>query len=130
MKAAEPGKNPAWGEQLMRQAARLAINRTVAGVHFPVDSAAGAMLGLTLGQYLLHRCGQEANYVPARFNGQTYAGADDFEWRHFYDLTLGNDVRTFPVAPLPLYAEGFPANNVAPSGLLAWLWGQALTEWP
>ncbi len=35
--------------QLLRQAARVAVNRQVAGVHFPVDSAAGALLGLTLG---------------------------------------------------------------------------------
>ena len=43
-------------EQLMRQAARIAINRTVAGVHYPADSSAGQFIGLLLGQYLVARC--------------------------------------------------------------------------
>ena len=42
--------------QLMRLASRVAINRTVAGVHFPADSAAGCFLGLALGQYFWRRC--------------------------------------------------------------------------
>lgn len=36
----------------MRQAARISANRTVAGVHFPVDSMAGAMLGTVLGNWM------------------------------------------------------------------------------
>ena len=39
----------------MNQAARIAINRTVAGVHFPVDSMAGQLLGLTVAEYFIKR---------------------------------------------------------------------------
>lgn len=39
-----------WGEILMRQASRIAVNRTVAGVHFLMDSVAGALLGLTVAE--------------------------------------------------------------------------------
>src|SRR4030095_6798907 len=43
-------------ELLMRQAARIAINRTVAGMHYPVDSMAGQALGLAVGEYFIQRC--------------------------------------------------------------------------
>jgi len=36
-----------------RIAHRIAVNRTVAGVHFPVDSAAGAQLGIQIGTAIL-----------------------------------------------------------------------------
>ena len=53
-----PYADDSWRTQLIRLASRVAVNRTVAGVHFPVDSAAGCFLGLTLGEYFcraLHR---------------------------------------------------------------------------
>lgn len=36
-----------------RIAHRIAVNRTIAGVHFPVDSAAGAILGIMLGEVVI-----------------------------------------------------------------------------
>ncbi|MEL6202915.1 MAG: phosphatase PAP2 family protein, partial [Pseudomonadota bacterium] len=54
-------------KMLMRQAARIAVNRTVAGVHYPVDSIAGAMLGLNLGQMIVALAGQEHSIQPATF---------------------------------------------------------------
>jgi membrane-associated phospholipid phosphatase len=41
-----------------RLAARVAINRTVAGVHYPIDSGAGAVLGLALAEHLWAVAGQ------------------------------------------------------------------------
>ena len=42
-------------EQMQRLAARIAINRTVAGLHYPVDSAVGRLLGTALGEFLVAR---------------------------------------------------------------------------
>ena len=47
-----------------RLAARIADNRTVAGVHFPVDSAHGALLGMSCGLAVLAACMTTATKMP------------------------------------------------------------------
>ena len=63
-------------ELLMRQAARVAINRTVAGVHYPADSMAGQALGFAVGEYFIQRCRAGAapanNVVSITFDGSVY----------------------------------------------------------
>jgi hypothetical protein len=109
-------------EQLMAQAARIAINRTVAGVHFPVDSAAGRLLGTTLAGYFLARCtGTEAprgrgSFKARRFEGKAYRGTDDFDPHEDLDRSHGH-VKVLGQAQ----AEG--------SEILHWLWRRARGEW-
>jgi hypothetical protein len=44
---------------LQRLAHRIADNRVVAGVHFPIDSTAGRMVGETFAEYFVYRCEAE-----------------------------------------------------------------------
>jgi PAP2 superfamily len=116
--------NPLLAEQLMRQAARIAVNRTVAGVHFPVDSVAGQLLGLTLGEYFITRCGGGSNYFSWTFDGTQFVGTDDFDFRQQYDTPTGT-------RKAQAYAIKDPGAKAAvPSPLLYWLWGKAVGEWP
>ena len=73
----------------MVQAARIAVNRTVAGVHFPVDSAAGAVLGGALGSYFVQRCAGVATYDAWSFNGSAYPGDKDFDWTDYFEAISG-----------------------------------------
>jgi len=85
-----------------RLAQRIAHNRTVAGVHFPVDSAAGCMLGDTLAKLVLDHMRNDdtatpVDLEPARvaWQGQAQfdlaeALASDFGDADVSGLTAGN----------------------------------------
>ena len=87
-----------WCIQLMRQAARIAVNRTVAGVHFPIDSAAGQLLGLTLGDFFIARA-TGGQYNPWTFDGPNYPSQQDFFGSELFDHA--NCVRWSPTNPGP-----------------------------
>ena len=103
-------------EQLQRLAARISINRTVAGLHYPVDSAAGQVLGNALGAFLVARS-TGGKLQHHSFDGRSFTGADgapkDFR---LHDNTGSTDANggelTMPKAPL-----------------LEWLWEEAKKEW-
>ena len=70
-----------------RMAHRIAVNRTVAGVHFPVDSAAGSKLGCVLGEAGIALCSDGDKAAPYRavFNvpkkdkgSQVFSSGQDF----------------------------------------------------
>jgi len=130
-------------KQLLYQAARVAINRTIAGVHFPADSAAGHLLGTTLGEYFVARCTGgapapapapasappvAAAYAPRVFRGDLFNGDTDFDPNERLDPVY---------APAPALTDPYPAHvvvkatvtSVQRSPLLAWMWKQARNEW-
>lgn len=51
-KPVSAGLTPGATDPVFRMAERIAANRVVAGVHFPIDSAAGALLGLTIADHV------------------------------------------------------------------------------
>jgi membrane-associated phospholipid phosphatase len=113
----------ALGVELMRQASRIAVNRTVAGMHFPVDTVAGQMLGLTLARYFVRRAKGNTGFRAWRFDGERYPGTLDFDFNDLYNTNTAQQksssyVDLLPAQPLP---EG--------SAILRWLWNEAANEW-
>ncbi len=117
--------------QLRILAHRIANNRTIAGVHYPVDSRAGAHLGLTLGRYFVDRMKASSagagigNWVsrsfdPGGFFANPPTGDDpgpDFTNDRIWDLIWQN---TGGVNPLPVSGD---------DGVLGELWKLAREEW-
>jgi hypothetical protein len=107
--------------QLQRQAHRIAFNRIVAGVHFPVDLAAGMLLGQSLARFA-HACVQslpaqvfavhfrEAEYKqhPGAWSGAESLAAASTKMQH------GTWLLTQEVAQMPVWTQ---------------IWHQAQQEW-
>ena len=143
-----------WNEQLMRQASRIAVNRTIAGVHFPIDSVAGCLLGLTLSEYFVALCNSETccaddsdciceddctgetHYRSIEFDGTQYPVDEerqDFNWENYYNTEAHQmDIDPLTDSNQPrTYAEASPKNNPLGEGspVLCWLWQEARKEW-
>ena len=103
-----------------RIAHRIATNRSIAGVHFPVDSASGAVMGCALGE-AVYRLATENGPIDwpqpreLRFQPQAENAAP-------FDLTLG----WLRDAMEPDAAPGRTANAGSIWGAL---WGRAAAEW-
>jgi hypothetical protein len=108
-------------EQLERLAARMAVNRTVAGLHYPVDSAAGRMLGTALADFLIARCA----------GGKVHERG--FDGRKFHDAQ-GNGIDFDPRVSMSDNKSGYYLLSprvavVAASPLLRFMWKKAEAEW-
>jgi membrane-associated phospholipid phosphatase len=116
--AVNPVEQISTGSELFRHAERIAMNRTVAGVHFPTDSMAGAVLGVTVAEALINIL-EGATQTRARvFHGASYEG--DFTLARMTEA-LGNSTE-------------IETSNVSlpPNAVPAWLrtmWSEAKNEW-
>ena len=135
-------KETALREELVTQASRVALNRSVCGLHFPVDSIAGTMLCTTLFEYLLRKAGVggpasavrqfklpghcnpdypqwPAPLVPCWTQGHPSA-AEKKEWEALVRAAA-------PLSYLPnTGASGPPKPTMTP---VQWLWSKAAAEW-
>ncbi|MEM1374385.1 MAG: phosphatase PAP2 family protein [Pseudomonadota bacterium] len=96
---------------MFKQAERIAQNRTVAGVHYPIDSYAGAFLGREVARIMVASAKARKNRME-KLKEQTYTPTNV---DYFYDDFAG----------MP---EGAGEYRVAHSGPMAWLWKKALEE--
>jgi hypothetical protein len=104
---------------LYKQAERIAVNRTVAGVHFPIDSWAGAALGEAVGEVILAMC------RPGAVAPRAYAATDgDFALADFAPAITGGagDPASFGLT------RGAAVTLTPTSDLFAWLWDKAADE--
>ena len=139
--------------QLARQAARIATNRVVAGLHFPADSMAGRMLGTALGEFFAWRCKASNGFCSRSFHSSYLDQHPSLEFNPFdageqnLDAAPPASTATAPPPPWPLYtldakppqaaltpapsaAASLPQYSPAPqSDLLARLWQEARDEW-
>ena len=120
-----------WDDRLARLAARISVNRVIAGVHFPVDLAAGLVLGLAVGRYFVALARGEANdLTPCTFVGGGYEKMA-FPWTDFPWGTILKTTESLPDLPATEKEANF--NLAAPTdekrSPLCWLWGEAVKEW-
>jgi len=71
---------------LNKVAERIAVNRTVAGLHYPIDTWAGAVLGRTIGQIVLAKCGAPRS----RISTYEYSAKGNLDF--FLDAFVADDL--------------------------------------
>jgi PAP2 superfamily len=120
-------------DALQKQARGIADNRVYAGLHYPIDSVAGQVLGETLAEYVISRCshpgkdesnpGNDASKA-ASWTPREFQGDGDLSSLEFDPLRL----------PMSSDEPKWLAQSKAQSAdrdnpILAHLWGRASREW-
>jgi len=103
----------------MRVAERIAVNRTVGGVHFPADNLCGALLGIAVGEVLVNIL-RGANATNTYEIGRAADLDHDFSLKAVYEaLTHGSTT-----------SVTLSANNPQKRQLVTAMWHAALAERP
>jgi membrane-associated phospholipid phosphatase len=109
-------------EQLERQAARIAVNRTVAGLHYPVDSAVGRLLGTALADFFVARCTGKLKLHERGFSGPKFHGPKDAVIDFDPRISMTDNKSGY-------YEYSSSASAIAASPLLEFMWTKAAKEW-
>jgi hypothetical protein len=122
---------------LLGLAARIANNRMVAGLHTPIDTSAGRMLGTVLADYLVARCTGRSSVLWGEFPGAALT-ADGTKLLHDGESISENepnlmgdelDNRTNVTRTDRICTVSPTDAGIKQSEALNWLWGKAREEW-
>jgi membrane-associated phospholipid phosphatase len=117
--------------QLDLQAARIATNRVVAGVHFPADSMAGRMLGTALGEFFVARAGAAPSFKERKFRS-AYLNLNPGLDFNPYDAQQHLDTGTADKLYQLVDTHNVPAAGSlpgSPAPVLQKMWAKATEEW-
>ena len=120
------------GAMLLRQAARIAVNRTIAGVHYPIDSRAGQVLGTCLAEYIVGRCADPALQPVAHMPPFSSHTAREFDAEAYLLKDFQAPVEGSDSNQIDRDGDGLrlgAAHTPVPSRAMAWLWLHASAEW-
>jgi hypothetical protein len=97
------------------------VNRTVAGLHYPVDSAVGRLLGTSLADFFVARCTRDKVHERG-FDGPKFHGPKgsliDFDPR----VSMTDNKSDY-------YEYSSVSTAIAASPLMAFMWKKAAAEW-
>ncbi|MFD2815804.1 hypothetical protein ACFSYD_17800 [Paracoccus aerius] len=104
-------------------AARIAVNRTVAGLHYPCDSAAGAVLGIAVARWVLARAGAASGAGQVSLDAEGWVGDAPDATRDFHLPAL------LKVWDAKHHLKQGKTLQVGKAPMLASLWTEVTREW-
>ena len=114
---------------LRRLAHRIAENRVVAGLHFPIDSIAGRLLGDTLARYFVALCNPQAPWSLGVFNGASLVIDAELTDGTVVDGSEEPNQDDAPFTGPGCYGELITPTKPYTNTLLAEVWQHAAAEW-
>jgi hypothetical protein len=115
--------------QLQRIAARISVNRVIAGVHFPVDLIAGRLLGKVLGEYFVFRCWKAWSSRDCTPPVELWHDAGIVRHDDLKGADFDPDRQPFETSQTPYYRYApLQACIIPPESPLQWLWKAARDE--